>query len=142
MFRQRGQEPLRFFTRQKANAARLLLKHAYLRRTLKPFPIVYAFAQDRAQQLQRSVYRGVTQPLREFYIGDLVDEGAADGVQRPATKELIEPPQLGHILARGCLVRLLLEPTYDCLVPGMPWFLAELRDPPQLRLHPIVKLLR
>ena len=128
--------------RQKANAAGRLLEHPNLRGPLEPLPLVDALAQDRAHQCQRPIYRGIAAALRELRIGDLVDCRAGDGGQVLTAKELIEPTQLGDIFPSGGLVRLLLQPPHHRLDSMSAGLLAKLPDSPQLRLQPVVKLLR
>ena len=65
----------------------------HLGRAVQPFPFVDAFAQDRAQHFERSVYSGIANALRELRVGDAVDRGAADGVQRLSPKMTIQPSQ-------------------------------------------------
>ena len=80
--------------------------------------------------------------MREFGIGDFIDQVPAYRIEWLTAKKLIQPLELGQVFARCGFVRLFLKPSNDRLVPGPPWFLAQLRDAPQLRLQPIVKLLR
>ena len=45
-------------------------------------------------------------PQRKLRLGDSIDVRAADGRQLLATRELIQPAELRHVLARRGLVRL------------------------------------
>jgi len=81
-------------------------------------------------------------PQRQLRVRDAVDNGAIDVLQVLATQVLIEPTKLCHILLGRRLVRVLLEPSHHRIVPSPSRPLSQLGDAPQLRLEPVVKLLR
>ena len=109
---------------QETNPPSRFLQHPHRRRSIQPFPIVDALAQNRPQQLQRSIYRRITAPLRELRVRDPIDERAADVLQVLAAQELIEPTKLGDIFLGRRLVRMFLEPAQPKQVPDSRCFLT------------------
>jgi hypothetical protein len=108
MLRQLSQEPVRFFVRQKANAAGRFPQHTNLRGPIQPLPLVNALPQNRAHQRQRPIHRCIAAALRELFVRNLVERGTGDCGEFFAAKEGIEPAKDADI-PLGCgLVRLFL----------------------------------
>lgn len=142
MLWQRGNQPLSFILPQEPDAPHGFFQHADLGRAIQPLPVFHTLAQNRAQHFKRSVYRGVTYPLRKLGFGNRVHQATIDGSQGFASKMRIQSTQLGDIFRGGGFVRLLLQPPHDRFAPKELRLVAKLRDAPQFRFHTIMKFLR
>ena len=68
-------------------------------------------------------------------------QASCDGIEGLVAKVRIEPSEMHLVRLDRRLVRLLLQPPHDRVVPSAAWLLPKLGDPPQLVLEPVVKLL-
>src|SRR6185437_7579771 len=112
-----------------------------LRHPIRPFPIVPALSQDRPDNLQHSVHRGIGNAFAQSYVRQAVDQTAVDLIEDFAAEETIGPTQVHLVGLDRRLVRSLLHPTDNRLIPGASWTFSKSVHPPQLHLAVVVVFL-
>ena len=122
---------------------------------IQPFPVITRASKNRTHDLKRSIDRRrgrANLPRRTLLpcnrirllprTRDLSNKVAIDRFQRLSTEVLIQPPQVGFVVAECRLFGLFIQPSNNGLVPRVAWPDAQSLLVPHSNPDAIMKLLR